>query len=159
QGGGAAATIEPLKVHIDDYERHLVNNLGYGVQSCYRGPRLYDSPEVKAMVIKQVSWFKKHRAILESDVIHLRRADARNWDGVLHVNPSLPEKAMLVAYNPRTEAITQRIQVPLHYSGLRGKATMSIGGAKGKSIKLDAQHQAEIEVTIPPQGMTWVLFR
>ena len=66
QGGGPAATIEPLKDHLADYEMHLANNLGYGAQACYRGPRLYDSPEVKAAVIKWVSWFKKYRAILES---------------------------------------------------------------------------------------------
>src|SRR4029079_7971804 len=50
QGGGPAATIEPLKEHLPDYERHLANNLGYGVQACYRGPRLYDSEETKALV-------------------------------------------------------------------------------------------------------------
>jgi len=38
QGGGAAATIEPLKDHLVDYEQHLANNFGYGAQSCYRGP-------------------------------------------------------------------------------------------------------------------------
>ncbi len=32
QGGGAAATIEPLRDHLPDYEAHLANNLGEGVQ-------------------------------------------------------------------------------------------------------------------------------
>ena len=80
QGGGAAATIEPLREHLDDYDLHLMNNLGFGAQACYRGSRLYDSPETKAVVIKRVQWFKQYRAILESDLIHVRRADGRNLD-------------------------------------------------------------------------------
>ena len=42
QGGGAAATIEPLDQHLDHYQRMLDSNLALGVQACYRGPRLFD---------------------------------------------------------------------------------------------------------------------
>ncbi len=45
QGGGAAATLEPLEQHLEDYEQHLAQNFGSGVQAAYRGPRLYDSRE------------------------------------------------------------------------------------------------------------------
>ena len=51
QGGGAAATIEPLHDHLPDYERYLANNLGFGAQSCYRGPRLYDTEEGSALLM------------------------------------------------------------------------------------------------------------
>jgi hypothetical protein len=54
-GGGAAATLEPLREHLAAYEAHLVNNLGAGVQACYRGPRLYDSEETKALVKRWVA--------------------------------------------------------------------------------------------------------
>ena len=47
-GGGAAATLEPLNDHIPDYKAHMIQNYGAGVQACYRGPRLYDTPETKA---------------------------------------------------------------------------------------------------------------
>ena len=47
QGGGAAATIEPLDEHLDHYERMLVSNLALGVQACYRGPRLYDTERTR----------------------------------------------------------------------------------------------------------------
>ncbi len=107
QGGGAAATIEPLQAHLPDYAQHFANNLGYGVQACYRGPRLYDTPQTKALVQQWVGWFKQHRAILESDILHLRRADARDIDGILHVNPNLPEKGLAVFYNPTPKTITR----------------------------------------------------
>ncbi|MBN1125385.1 MAG: hypothetical protein JXA82_10280, partial [Sedimentisphaerales bacterium] len=74
-GGGAAATIEPLNEHLDAYGAHLANNFGAGVQACYRGPRLYDTDATKAVVKKWVDFYKKYRPILDSDIIHLRRAD------------------------------------------------------------------------------------
>ena len=49
-GGGAAATIEPLVKHLDTYDAILAQNFGLGVQACYRGPRLYDADETKAVV-------------------------------------------------------------------------------------------------------------
>ena len=69
-GGGALATVEPLSEHLDHYERMIASNLAFGAQACYRGPRLYDTEATKAVVKKWVSWYKQHREILESDVIH-----------------------------------------------------------------------------------------
>ena len=48
------------------------------------------------MVQAEVAWYKAHRDILESDLIHGRRADARDLDWMLHVNPQLQEKGLLV---------------------------------------------------------------
>ena len=42
-GGGAAATLEPLKDHLDAYKAHMDQNYGSGVQACYCGNRLYDA--------------------------------------------------------------------------------------------------------------------
>ena len=100
QGGGAAATIEPLKEHLPHYEARLANLFGAGVQACYRGPRLYDSEETKAVVKRWVDFYKQHRAILNSDIIHLRRPDGRDWDGWLHVNPALAERGLAVVLQP-----------------------------------------------------------
>ena len=159
QGGGAAATIEPLKEHLPDYERHLANNLGYGAQSCYRGPRLYDSEETRAMVTKWVAWFKAHRALLESDVIHLRRADGRGIDGVLHVNPNLPDKGLAVFYNPTTEAITHDVELPLHYTGLAKSASIREQDKPTHAYHLDGKGIATLQVSVQAGGMTWFLIR
>lgn len=152
QGGGAAATLEPLHDHLPDYERHLANNLGFGAQACYRGPRLYDSEATKALVVKWVRWFKKHRAILESDVIHLRRADARDWDGILHVNPALPEKGLAILYNPTDYDITREIELPLYYTGLTETAQIQIGHAKPKTCRLDRECKTRIKIALPANG-------
>ena len=64
-GGGAAATIEPLREHLDHYQRMLESNLALGVQAHYRGPRLFDTPETRDRVKSVVDWFKRYRDILE----------------------------------------------------------------------------------------------
>lgn len=157
QGGGAAATIEPLKDHLADYERHLQNCLGYGAQACYRGPRLYDSPATKALVKKWVTWFKKHRAILESDVLHLRRADGRDLDGILHVNPTLPEKGLAVFYNPTDKELTREVVLPLYYTGLTKTAKIRVNDGRAKSVSLARDFSVRVQITVPAQGMTWLV--
>ena len=158
QGGGPAATIEPLKDHLPDYEAHLANTLGAGVQACWRGPRLYDAPETRDAVKKWVTWFKKHRAILESDIIHARRADGRDLDFVVHVNPLLAERAFTVMHNPLAEAVTREVVVPLYYSGLHGTAVGRIDDARGQPVMLDEPGRARLKVTVPANGRTWVAF-
>jgi hypothetical protein len=155
QGGGAAATIEPLKDHLPHYETRLANLFGAGVQACYRGPRLYDSDETRAIVKKWVAFYKQHRAILDSDLVHLRRADGRDWDGWLHVNARLPERGLAMFYNPLDQPLERRIRLPLYYTGLTGRAV--VRGEKGKSekITLARDYSAELTVTIPAHGRTW----
>lgn len=159
QGGGAAATIEPLREHLSDYEQHLANSLGYGAQACYRGPRLYDSPATKAAVIKWVTWFKRYRAILESDVIHLRRADGRNLDAILHVNPALPIKGLAMVWNPTNESLEQELTLPLYYTGLRGTALVAVGDSKPVRLALDGERRARVKVKVAAQGQAWVVIR
>ena len=150
QGGGAAATIEPLKDHLLDYELHLANNLGFGAQACYRGMRLYDSPETKAMVLRMVGWYKKYREILESDIVHLRRADGRRLDFILHVNPAASPTAMLMAYNPTAERLTEIVSVPLKGTSAR------IREKEGKSSVVKLKNGvAQIKLDIPAKGWTY----
>jgi len=159
-GGGANATIEPLQEHLDHYRTMMQSNLGMGVQACYRGPRLYDTDKTKKMVTDTVSWYKKHRTILESDMIHGKRADGRTVDWMLHVNPSEKEKerAFLSAYNPTDTPITTTINVPLYYSGLNGSAKFSLNSGAEKTIKLDSNQRAKITLTVPAQGYSYITF-
>ncbi len=109
RGGGEAATLEPLSEHLDAYEAHLAQNFGWGVQACYRGPRLHDTEETKVVVKKRVDFYKAYRDILESDVVHLRRADGRDLDGILHVNPQLKTRALAVFFNPLDEDVVTEL--------------------------------------------------
>jgi hypothetical protein len=156
QGGGAAATIEPLRDHLPHYETRLANLFGAGVQACYRGPRLYDSEATRAVVAKWVSFYKAHRAILDSDLIHLRRPDGRDWDGWLHANPRLPECGLAVFYNPLPAPIERRIRLPLYYTGLTDRALARREDGASEQIALGRDYIAEVTVQIPARGRTWL---
>ena len=157
QGGGADAVLEPLSEHLNDYEQLMMQYYGAGVQACYRGPRLYDTEETKQTVIKVINWYKKYRDILNSDIIHLRRADGRDWDGIMHVNPDLPTKAFIMLYNPLKETITRTITVPLNYTGLKGRVMISEKDDKAQSKQINAAGEIKVEVTIQPEGNTWIM--
>ena len=156
-GGGAAATLEPLKDHLDFYERHLELNLTAGVQACYRGPRLYDAEDTRALVKRWVDYYKQHRAILESDIIHIRRPDGRDYDAILHVNPALREKGLAVIHNPLDTPITRNIRLPLYYTGLTTTASIRIDGGPARKLSIDRDYAADITITIPAGGASLVI--
>ena len=155
QGGGAEATLEPLSEHLFEYKTHMIQNYGAGVQACYRGPRLYDTPQTKEMVTEVIRWYKKYRNILNSDIIHLRRPDARDWDGLMHVNPNLKEKGFAMFYNPTDTVMVRSIQLPLYYSGLTQTARVREQEGKPVTYRLDRNYAIELKVTIPANGYTW----
>ncbi len=157
QGGGAAATLEPLSAHLDAYEKLMMQYYGSGVQACYRGPRLYDTEKTKALVKRTISWYKKHRDILNSDIIHLRRADGRDWDGILHVNSGLKEKGLVMLYNPLKYKIQRDIQLPLYYTGIKGVAKISAENGLPKNYPLDKADNVRLKIEIPAEGYTWLL--
>ena len=158
-GGGAAATLEPLDEHLDAYKAHMIQNYGSGVQSCYRGFRLYDTERTKEAVKEVISWYKEHRDILNSDIIHLRRPDGKDWDGIMHVNPGLEEKGFAMLYNPTNKEITRVIKLPLYYTGLTRKAKISQDGGKARKYRLKRDYSVEVEVTIPASGHTCLEIR
>jgi hypothetical protein len=158
-GGGAAATIEPLKDHLDQYEARLADLFGAGVQACYRGPRLYDAPETEAVVKRWVDFYRAHRAILDADVIHLRRPDGRDWDGMLHVAPNQSERGLAMLYNPLPTPIERDITLPLYYTGLTDRAVIVPQRGKPYTIRLARDYSATVHVTIPAHGNTYLVVK
>lgn len=156
-GGGAEATLEPLKDHLHAYENLMMQYYGAGVQACYRGPRLYDTDETKALVQRVVGWYKKYRDILNADIIHLRRADGRDWDGILHADPDGKHKGLAMLYNPLTTPVTREIALPLYYTGLDKQANIREKEGALKKYPLNREYEALVKVTIPAQGYTWLV--
>lgn len=151
-GGGEAATIEPLDAHRDHYEARLVNLLLSGTQACYRGPRLYDTEATRAMVQGWVSFYKRHRQVLSGDLIHLRRADGRDWDGWLMVDPRGEERGMVVLFNPMAEAMERVLRLPLYYTGCEGAVEATDLRGEVSRWPLNAKCEAEVSVQIPGGG-------
>ncbi len=157
QGGGPEAVLEPLADHLPDYEKLMVQYYGSGVQACYRGPRLYDTDKTKALVQKTVNWYKKYRDIMNSDMVHLRRADGRDWDGMMHINPKLRQKAFVLVYNPLKTAITRTVNLPLYYTGLTKSAVVKEKDGSPKTFQLKRDFSIDVPVTIAAESYNWLI--
>ena len=157
QGGDESAVLEPLSKHLKDYEQLMVQYYGAGVQACYRGPRLYDTEATRQMVANTISWYKKYREILNSDMVQLRRADGRDWDGFIHVNPFLKQKGLVMLYNPTKQKITRKILLPLYYTGLQASASLREKDGPVKKYTLNNNKEIEITATIEPESYTWLV--
>ncbi|MEP6725928.1 MAG: alpha-galactosidase [Bacteroidota bacterium] len=158
QGGGPEAVLEPLSEHLNDYKQLMMQYYGAGIQACYRGPRLYDTDKTKQAVIDVIKWYKKYFDILNADIIHLRRADGRDWDGWMHVNPNLAEKALAILYNPLKQPVTRTITIPLYYTGLNKNATIVQNG-KAVAYALDRNYNVQVKVTIEPESYVWFVVK
>ena len=155
QGGGPEAVLEPLSEHLNDYEQLMMQYYGAGVQACYRGPRLYDTETTRQMVAKTIQWYKKYRNILNADMIQLRRADGRDWDGWMHVNPALAQKGLMMLFNPTQAAITRTIAIPLYYTGLTKEAIIKDAKGLSTTYTLNRDYTIDFTFTIPADSYSW----
>ena len=159
QGGGPEAVLEPLKDHLKDYEQLMVQYYGAGVQACYRGPRLYDTDSTRKLVTNTVAWYKKYRDILNAPMVHLRRADGRDWDGWMHVSPTLKDRAFVLLFNPTSEVLKRIIRLPLYYTGLKDAALVRLKDKQELMVRPGHDRSIELTVNIPPGGYTWYVIR
>jgi hypothetical protein len=158
-GGGPEAVLEPLNEHLEDYRQLMMQYYGAGIQACYRGPRLYDTEETKIMVTEVINWYKNYRDILNADIIRLKRADGRNWDGWMHIDPAGNEKGLVMLFNPTSEKVTEEITLPLYYTGLKDEAVIRQENSPAKTYSINRNYQATISVEIPANGLTWLLVK
>lgn len=149
--------MEPLCENLDKYEANLIQLLGSGCQMTIRGNRLYDTPETKKMLSGYIDWFKKYRDILTSDIIHVSRPTGRDLDCIMHVNPFIQHKGMVIVFNPTDCNITKDIRLPLYYSGLEGKATVVASDGARYNYTLDQKGNLHLPVSIKAQEASWFL--
>ncbi len=149
--------LEPLSRHLEDYEKLLIQTLGYGAQTDLRANRLFDSVQTRAMVIKWVDWFKKYRDILTSDVIHVRRPDGRDWDCIVHVNPFRQHRGLALLFNPLDHALKRQVSLPLYYTGLTDTAHILDQEGAAKTFHLDREFNVRVLVEVPANGYTWLV--
>ena len=105
---------------------------------------------------KWVDFYKSHRAILDGDLIHLRRPDGRDWDGWLHVNPGLKECGLAVFYNPLEVPLEKTIRLPLYYTGLTQRAKIHWDDGHQQTVKLERDYSATLRLKIPARGRIWM---
>ena len=115
-------------------------HMSFGVAACYRGPGLYDTPVVQEMVHSWVGWFKQHRRILTSDLIHIKRPDGQSIDGIVHVNAASSDEIALAAFfNPTTQQLNTTFMLPLYYAGVAPTDVVNITRAEPAGARLAAK--------------------
>ena len=159
QGGGSEATIEPLKQHLPHYGQRLADLFGAGVQAAWRGSRLYDAPETMELVKKWVAFYKQHRSILDADIVHVKRADGRGVDAILHVNPLGEEKGLLMVYNPLDTLVREDIKVNIYYTGLSRRAKVSENGKRTLTLPLSRNYEITVPVNVNAHKQSWYIIK
>ena len=145
--------MEPFSEHFKCWEWTLATYLGTGYGTCYRGSRLYDTPEVQAMVTKWMGFWSKYRTILTADIIHVKRPDGQQIDALLHVdyNRSASVAGLLMVYNPAFDGgnSTTMLKVPLYYTGETDIVILQHEGeGEGEGDSGDGNGEAEAGVGV-----------
>ena len=78
---------------------------------------------------------------------------------MLHVNPALPEKGMLIAFNPLDAPIRRTLTVNLYYTGLTDTATLLPEGGAPQQIPIARDYSIPVDLEIPAQGFRWVVIQ
>lgn len=157
--GGSIASFAPLGLHLEEFEWALSQYFGYGVMPCWRGPALYDDEQSKAAIMKWVAFYKLHRDILSSDIIHLRRADHQGIDAILHVNPALKTKGLAVIFNPTNEVVNTNFTIDLYYSGLSKTTKVTERGTRSSTLlTLARDYTVIVHLSIAARNVTWFTF-
>ena len=88
----------------------------------------------------------------------MRRADGRDLDYWLVVNPSGTEKGALMVFNPTDKEITREIEVPLYYTGLEDRAVVFQDSGLAEELPLSRYYAVTLTVTLEAQGWsTWFI--
>ena len=162
-GGDVAAFDTPLSANLVEYEWALAQYLGYGVAACYRGTRLYDTNETKQVVKNWVNFYKAHREILTSDIVHLRRPNMQGIDAIMHVNPFLEEKGLIMVFNPlSSDIVSDTLRVPIYYTGLAESASVNLVDSSGKIVSYEVDRNGNIHIDMSGMkalGIEWYVIK
>ena len=74
---------------------------------------------------------------------------------MMHVNPELKEKGLLMVFNPTDSSIRKKIKVPLYYTGLTDEASLREQENQPKTFLLNRDYEIEIEVEVAPNWYNW----
>jgi hypothetical protein len=153
--GGSDSQFEPMSQNFDAYNMGLASYLLSGVAACYRGYRLYDTPEVQALVTYWVNVAKTYRSIILADLIPIQRPDGQSIDGFLHVDAKQSVPGFAAFFNPTNFNLTQLMKVPLYYTGITSSSIFSHEGVTNQTLTLARDYSVSLNVTLAPFGCTW----
>lgn len=104
-----------------------------------------------------MTFYKSHREVLDADIIHVKRADGRGIDYILHANPGGAEKGLVMIYNPSEQSFSGEIRMPVYYTGVHETANLiNSAGVKSKAL-VSRDYNIIMNITVPAGGFKWVV--
>jgi hypothetical protein len=110
-------------------------------------------------VKKWVSFYKKHRAILDADIIHIRRPDGNDIDAILHADPANYEKGLLMVYNPLPHPVKEDLKVNVYYTRLSKHVFISENDKRKRKFKVDRNYNVTIPVNADANSVSWYILK
>ena len=112
------------------------------------------------MVRNWVSYYKKYRSILISDIIHISRPNNLNIDAIMHVNHILNPCGFLVIFNPLNQTLrNQSLNINLYYTGAKNSINMKREEANNyHKIDLYDEYYYTLYYDINRRNLTYYVF-
>ena len=149
---GEKCPTQPMEQALPQVDLAYAQYLGQGMPSCFNCDRVHDGEASKQLIAFWISFFKDHRSLLTTDLIHLLRPNGLDVDGALHVQPDAAAaaagpgpayRAIGHLFNPRATALTASatryslarnattgernlLRVPLYYTGLKPESEVEV---------------------------------
>ncbi|HOH28343.1 MAG TPA: hypothetical protein PLC40_01600, partial [Candidatus Hydrogenedentes bacterium] len=76
-------------------------------------------------------------------------------DWMLHVNPKLETKGMLVVFNPLNQPMERTLKVNLYYTGLKDRTVVTDESGEEQALSLNRDYTVSLPVHVPAHGFAW----
>lgn len=140
--------IEASEGNTASYNHALGGTLGYGHSGNFYGRELYIGPNTEKVFKGWVDFFRKYRATLAGEMIHLARPNGSDPDAVMHISPAANPPALLVIFNPVDVQAKISLEIPLRDAGFAGGSTAVVEDYG--LLKLDSRASGIITIELAP---------
>ena len=138
----------PLNSSQQYYELAMAQYLGNGIITCFRGANLYDSPETLHITRYWSDFYKRHRTVLNGDIVHVVRPNGQDVDVQFHVHPrtwpfdgvASNEVVLGFMFNPTPYDVAgYAVRLNVYYAGLQPGDKVSIEWGAGTVLPWSPQ--------------------
>jgi len=131
---------------------------------CFQGGPLWLNDASRAIVTRWTAVFDKYRALLNGDVVHVRKPDGRGWDAMMHVLPSAAAgepRAFAIFFNPlASRAVSVNTSLCIYYANFAsGPAPVRVEWDDGEveQATQDAAFSVRLSRSVPAHGYAWAV--
>ena len=84
-------------------------------------------------------------------------------DAIMHVNPFLEEKGLIMVFNPlSSDIVSDTLRVPIYYTGLAESASVNLVDSSGKIVSYEVDRNGNIHIDMSGMkalGIEWYVIK